>query len=261
MSCHDFATPLADSIIVLDVPNWEHGGSLQIALTFGFGVTVGVWTVAPISGGCVRVRCRHSFHYSRHSCLSLTALLTSDWLTEWLLAPRHCFSCRHLNPAISFGFLVIGEMMLVRFVLYESTSWRSWPAARWPAARSASRCPSNTLSRWTWTAATTILASRCPRRQPTTRFVGRVQCSATTTTLAELLRARSHPLGLCTRGSSCIDSGARRPARGGHHHGDPRADGHVVVRLAPARHVRPHAANGGLLGDRLPLLRGALSTL
>ena len=48
-----FATPLAGTIVVLDVPNWEHGGSLQIALTFGFGVTVGVWIVAPISGGCV----------------------------------------------------------------------------------------------------------------------------------------------------------------------------------------------------------------
>ena len=83
-------------------------------------------------------------------------------------------------------------------------------------------------------------------------------CSATTTRPAKLLSARSRQLRLCARGSSCVDSGARRRARGGDHHGDPRADGHVVVRLAPARHVRPDAANGGLLGDRLPLLRGAL---
>lgn len=40
------------TIVVLDVPNWEHGGSLQIALTFGFGVAVGVYTVGHISGGC-----------------------------------------------------------------------------------------------------------------------------------------------------------------------------------------------------------------
>ena len=53
------------SIVVMDVPNWEHGGSLQIALTFGFAVAVGVYSVAHISGGYVlshRVRTPHVTH-------------------------------------------------------------------------------------------------------------------------------------------------------------------------------------------------------
>ena len=40
----------------MDVPNWEHGGSLQIALAFGFAVAVGVYSVAHISGGYVSSR-------------------------------------------------------------------------------------------------------------------------------------------------------------------------------------------------------------
>ena len=108
VSCRAIATqrhaaPLAGTIVVLDVPNWEHGGSLQIALTFGFGVTVGVWTVAPISGGCVRVRCPAATIRDTQELPHCTA---------------DCSCCRHLNPAVSFGFLVIGEMPLVRFLLY-----------------------------------------------------------------------------------------------------------------------------------------------
>lgn len=84
------------TIVVMEVPDWEHGKSLQIALTFGLGVTVGVWTVAPVSGGCV--------------CDAACALV----LRTRPASPGR----RHLNPAVSFGFLLIGEMPLVRFVLY-----------------------------------------------------------------------------------------------------------------------------------------------